>query len=166
VETDVTPVVFYMVVVDQETGKEVRPPWFERCSEDVVPETMLSFLQQRLGDPIEAALMSTPRHPRLEVGWIFPGEAFARIGVEVPSRSNVLVTPMLRGAIVRAGGADNFVKVRYGEETLVSMFEVMADERLRLEQMANAGTGPFRSVGFLKLPPREYRPKGEQAGEE
>ena len=69
--------------------------------------------------------------------------------------------------MVEGGGDDNFVTVRYGDDTLVSMFEVMADERLRLEEMANSGTGPFRSVRFLKLSPREYLPKkGERVADE
>jgi len=49
------------------------------------------------------------------------------------------------------------VRVRYGDETLVSMFEALADEKLRLEQAAKDGT--FRSVRFLTLEPREYVPK-------
>jgi len=148
---------FYMVVVDAETGKEVRPPWLTQCSEDVEPETMLSYLQQRLGEPLHAALLSTPRHPQLTVGWIFPGETFARTGVDVPPGSNVVVTPVMRGAMVEGGGDDSFVRVRYGDETLVSMFEALADEKLRLEQAAKDGT--FRSVRFLTLEPREYVPK-------
>jgi hypothetical protein len=43
------------------------------CPPNVEPDTILSFLSQRLGKPVETVWTSTEHHERLDIGWVFPG---------------------------------------------------------------------------------------------
>jgi hypothetical protein len=54
------------------TGEPVGEPRLLRCPPDVEPDTILSFLTQRLGEVIETVWTSTKQHKHLGIGWVFP----------------------------------------------------------------------------------------------
>ena len=51
-----------------ETGEPAGDPRMLRCTGDVEPDTILSFLTQRLGEVIETVWTSTEHHERLGIG--------------------------------------------------------------------------------------------------
>jgi hypothetical protein len=55
------------------TGEPTGEPRLLCCPPDVAPDTILSFLTQRLGEAIGTAWTSTGEHARLDVGWVFSG---------------------------------------------------------------------------------------------
>jgi hypothetical protein len=59
------------------TSEPAGEPFLLRCPPDVGPDTIVSFLTQRLGDPVELVRMSTEPGERLGIGWIFPGALVA-----------------------------------------------------------------------------------------
>src|SRR5215467_7720649 len=53
------------------TTEPAGEPCLLRCPPDVEPDTILSFLTQRLGEPVEKVCTSTEHHQRLDIGWVF-----------------------------------------------------------------------------------------------
>jgi hypothetical protein len=54
------------------TSEPADEPRLLRCPPDVEPDTIFSFLAQRLGAPVETVWTFTERHERLGIGWVFP----------------------------------------------------------------------------------------------
>src|SRR6266702_4263583 len=97
------------------TGEPAGEARLVYCPADVEPDTVLSFLTQRLGEVIETVWTSTEHHERLGVGWVFPGApAGSHEAVELAC------VPFLDGP----GGG------------LQPMFEVQAGQRRQFAQLA------------------------------
>jgi hypothetical protein len=78
----------------------------------------LSFLTQRLGEPVEPAWTSTEHHQRLGIGWVFPG-------APVTGRHDAVEFACVP-FVESSGGA------------LQPMFEVQADRRRQSDQLADS----------------------------
>lgn len=118
------------------TAEPAGQPDVLPCSADVEPDTILSFLSSRLGDPVETAWTSTDRHPRLPAGWIFPTRQTDPPG----DPKELLCVPLIE----TPGGG------------LRPMFEALADERQDMEELAR--TGALRKLTTIELPHRDYQP--------
>lgn len=115
----------------QQAGDSLMMP----CPQDMEPDTVLSFLSQRFGEPIETAWTSTARHQRLATGWIFPGTNATAHDPEI----ELLCVP----------------HIRTGNGTLQNMFELQADQRHEFEQLATDGA--LDSLAILNAPHRTYQ---------
>lgn len=100
-----------------------------------------SFLTGQFGDLIDTAWTSTQRHPRIAAGWIFtaPQDKW-------PGDTEILCVPFVQG----------------DDGALQPMFELLADQRQELKELASSGK--LDGLSVVKLPQREYRPGPGQAG--
>jgi hypothetical protein len=124
------------------TSQPAGEPLTVPCPPDVEPDTVLSFLTQKFGEPLEVAWTSTDRHPRLATGWIFPGMPATATDPEV----EYLCVP----------------HIQTSDGTLHNMFELQADQRQEFEQLA--ASGAFDSYTVVTAPHRSYQPPSTQAG--
>lgn len=104
------------------------------CPPDVKPDTVLSFLAQSFGEPIDLAWTSTAWEPRMATGWIFPHIA--------PTAAN----PDIEYICVP--------HVLTGDGTLQNIFELQAEQRHEFEQLA--ADNALDSLAILIAPPRTY----------
>lgn len=102
------------------------------CPADVEPDTVLSFLTQRLGALIDTAWTSTERHARLAAGWIFPSGDEAE---------ELLCVPLVEGP----------------DGSFQSMFELLADQRAEFDELLR--TGKLDDYTVATLPQRTCRPE-------
>jgi len=116
------------------TAEPAGEPSFLPCPADVEPDTILSFLAQRLGEVIETIWTSTERHERIDTGWVFPGTP----ATESQDAVEVACVPFIETA----------------DGSLQPMFEVQADQRLQFSQLASRGLG----YTLIRWPQREYQP--------
>jgi hypothetical protein len=125
------------------TSEPAGEPRLLCCPPDVEPDTILSFLTQRLGEPVELVRMSTEHHERPGVGWIFPGSPATgeRDAVEVAC------VPFLESP----GGA------------LRPMFEVQAEQRRQFAKLADSHE---LEVTVLQAPHRAYHPAAGTGGQD
>ena len=122
------------------TGEPAGEPRLLCCPPDVEPDTVLSFLIQRLGEVIETVWTSTEHHIRMDIGWVFGG-ARATGPQEAVEFACV---PLIEGR----GGS------------LVPMFEVQAGQRRQFAQLADSH-GVDTTV--IQQPHRAYHPAAGQA---
>ena len=112
------------------------------CPPDAEPDTVLSFLTQRFGEPIEVAWTSTARHPRLATGWIFPGTRATTVAPDV----EFICIPHIEAE----------------DGTLQNMFELQADLRQEFEQLA--ADGALDSLTVVPAPQRRYQASSSPEG--
>jgi hypothetical protein len=119
------------------TAEAVDEPKLFPCPADLGYDQILSFLVQLCGEePVEVAWTSTERHERLTVGWIFAA---------LPDDSGEPVNDVELLCVPVIDGEDGAVR---------PLFEVLADQRLGLEQLAARDV--IDSLTILDVPPREY----------
>jgi len=116
------------------TAEPAGAPELRLCPPDVEPDTILSFLAGKFGDPVETAWTSTERHPRIETGWIFRSPHKGEPDRDV----EILCVP--------------FVEV---DGSLRPMYEHLADRRQEFEELASRGV--FDRYTVIELPQRDYR---------
>jgi len=116
------------------TAEPAGEPRILPCPPDVEPDTILSFLTQRLGEVIETIWTSTERHERIDTGWVFPGTP----ATESQDAVEVACVPFIETA----------------DGSLQPMFEVQADQRLQFSQLASRGLG----YTLIRWPQRQYQP--------
>ena len=112
------------------------------CPPDVEADTVLSFLMQQYGEPVDTAYTSDENHARVEIGWVFPGPP----GLASGESTELICAP--------------FIKIDDG--SLQPMFEWFAAQREMMERLAKDGT--FSEYTQVTNPQREYRPPA-QTGE-
>jgi hypothetical protein len=95
----------------------------------VEPDTILSFLTQRLGEAIETIWTSTERHERIDTGWVFPGTP----ATESQDAVEVACVPFIETA----------------DGSLQPMFEAQADQRLQFARQAESRGWTTRSSSGL-----------------
>ena len=117
------------------TGEPAGEPRLLCCSPDVEPDTVLSFLTQRLGEVIETVWTSTEHHIRLDIGWGFGGAPATGPQEAV----EFACVPLIEGP----GGS------------LLPMFEVQAGQRRQFAQLADSH-GLDTTV--IQQPHRAYHP--------
>ncbi len=122
------------------TGEAAGEPRLVCCPPDVEPDTVLSFLTQRLGEVIETVWTSTEHHIRLDLGWVFGGAPAT--GPREPVE--FACVPFIEGP----GGS------------LVPMFEVQAGQR---RQFAQLGDSRGLDTTVIQQPDRAYHPAAWQA---
>ena len=105
-----------------------------RCPADVEPDTILSFLTQKFGEVVETAWTSTDRHDPFACGWIFAG------AIEQKDGQVLLCVPIVETV----------------DGSLESMFNVLADQRLVVDELASSGQ--LDSYTVTSLPHRGYQP--------
>ncbi len=108
----------------------------EPCPPDVEPATVQSYLTGKFGEPLRLVWTSTIRHPRVDIGWVFPGSP----ATGTDAAQEILAIPTLI--------AD--------DGTLQHMFEVQADQRQQFEQLA--ASGALDSHQVITALPRDYQP--------
>jgi hypothetical protein len=113
------------------------------CPPDVEPDTILSFLTQQLGEPIEAIWTSTERDRRIDTGWIFPGIP----AIESQDAVELACVPFLETA----------------DGALQLMFEVQADQR---QQFAELAASRGLDYTIIERPQRAYQPTDGQTGQD
>jgi len=107
------------------------------CPPDVEPDTILSFLTQRMGEVIETMCTSTQRHERIDIGWIFPGPRAA----QPQDAIEFACVPLMET-----------------NDGLQPMFEVQADRRLEFGQLAVSRGIVYKIV---QQPHRAYHPSAD-----
>jgi hypothetical protein len=121
------------------TAEPVDEPRLCPCPADLEYDQILSFLTQFFGEePVEVAWTSTERNERLDVGWIFhalPGDDGEPI-----DHAQLLCVPVIEG----------------DDESFKPLFDLLADQRLELEQLVDAGD--IDNLTVIHAPLREYRP--------
>jgi hypothetical protein len=125
------------------TGECAGEPRLLCCPPGVEPDTVLSFLTQRLGEVIETVWTSTEHHLRLDIGWVFPGAPAAGPQEAV----EFACVPLIEGP----GGS------------LLPMFEVQAGQRRQFAPLADSH-GPDTTV--IQRPHRAYHRAAGQAGQD
>jgi hypothetical protein len=113
----------------------------EPCPPGVEPANVQSYLTQKYGKLLRLVWTSTSRHPRVDIGWVFPGSPAAGTDTE----HEILCIPTLL--------AD--------DGTPQHMFEVQANQRQDFEELAASGSFDSRQV--ITVPPRDYQPTAEAA---
>jgi hypothetical protein len=108
------------------------------CPGDIEPDTLLSYLTQQFGEPLEAAWTTTARHPKLQVGWIFPSPAHDGSGTAPPLDRELLVVPFTYDA----------------EGSVIPFFEYQADAWSQFNEIAERGG--FDDTVHFTLPQRTY----------
>ena len=118
------------------TAEDVAAFQMVECPPDVEADTLLSFLTQQFGEPIDAAIVSNEKYQRLQVGWIFPGPP-----TDVPEGTTERIcTP--------------FIELDDGSR--VAMFAWLADTREVMER--NAKDGSISELNVISKDQREYQP--------
>lgn len=100
------------------TGEPAGEPRLVCCPPDVEPDTILSFLTQRLGEVIETVWTSTEHHERLGIGWVFPAAPATGSHEAV----ELACVPFIEGP----------------SGPLRPMFEVQASQRRQFAQLADS----------------------------
>jgi hypothetical protein len=122
------------------TAEPVDEPRLFPCPADLEYDQILSFLMQFFGEePVEVAWTTTERHERVEVGWIFP--ALPADSGEPTDHIELLCVPVIEG----------------DDGSRKPLFEVLADQRHELEQLAACGA--IDKLTVSQAPLREYRPQ-------
>jgi hypothetical protein len=125
------------------TGESAGEPRMLCCPPDVEPDTVLSFLTQRLGEVIETVWTSAEEHKRLDIGWVFPGAP-----ATVPQDAvQVACVPFIEGP----GGS------------LQPLFEVQASQRRQFAQLADSHN---LDTTVIQQPHRAYHPAAGHAGQD
>jgi len=125
-----------VIVVSAGTSEPAGDPMVVACPPDVAPETVLSFLTQKFGEPIDTAWTCTDQHPRITTGWVFPGE---------PATATDPALEFICVPLVRAG-----------DGTLQPLFELHADQRREFDELA--ADGAFDGYAVAMAAPRQYQP--------
>lgn len=121
------------------SGEPVAEPEWIDCPPDVTPDTLLSYLTQQFGEPIEVALTATEKNPRLAIGWFF------RPTPAVPTGA----TDNFEAMIIP------FIKLEDGSD--VAMFLHQA-EQLELFK-SFAADGRADELTIVDQPQRDYKPQ-------
>lgn len=108
------------------------------CPASVGPDTIVSYLTQKLGEVTEAAWTSTQWHPRLACGWIFGGTA-------EHADQELLCVPL----------------VETGDGSLRPMFELLADQHAEFDELLRAGK--LDDYTEIAMPHRAYQTPGDGA---
>ena len=124
------------------TSEPAGEPRLLCCPPDVEPDTILSFLTQRLGEPVETVRTSTEHHERLGIGWVFPGAPATGPQDAVELACIPFIEP--------PGGA------------LQPMFEIQADRRRQFAQLADSHE---LDATIIQQPHRAYHPAAGQGGQ-
>jgi hypothetical protein len=66
------PLFVNVIALRAGTTEPAGEPRLLPCPPDVEPGTVLSFLTQRLGEPVELVRAPTEHHQRVGIGWVFP----------------------------------------------------------------------------------------------
>ena len=114
----------------------------EPCPPGVEAATVRSYLARRFGEPLRLVWTSTSRHPRVDIGWVFPGGPAA--GTD--AAPEILCIPALL--------AD--------DGTLQDLFELQADQRQDFERLATSGASGGHQV--ITAPPRDSHSATTTAG--
>jgi hypothetical protein len=127
----------FVKVMPVNAGSSEQAGAFEMtaCPPDVEADTVLSFLMQQYGEPIDTAYTSDEDSARVEIGWVFPGPPSAVSG----EPTDLISLP--------------FIKIDDG--SLQPMFQCFAAHREMMEQLAKDGT--FSEYTKVTNPQREYR---------
>lgn len=117
------------------TAEPAGEPRIPPCPPDMEPDTILSFLTQRLGEVIETVWTSIERHERIDTGWVFPG------------------TPATESQDAVEAACVPFIETADG--SLQPVFEAQADQRLQFAPLAES-----RGLDYtlIQRPQREYQP--------
>jgi len=67
----VTRITLQVTPVRAGSGEPIAESERIDCPLDVAPDTLLSFLTERFGEPTEVALTATEKNPRIAIGWFF-----------------------------------------------------------------------------------------------
>ena len=125
------------------TSEPVGEPRLLRCPPDVAPDTILSFLTERLGEAIDTAWTSTREHTPLAIGWVFP----AAPAIAPHEAAEVACVPFTEAS----GGS------------LQPLFEVHADLRAQSTQRAGSHDG---DTTVVRQPHRAYHPAAGHTGQD
>ena len=109
------PLFVKVIPVRAGTSEPAGEPFLLPCPPDVGPDAIVSFLTQRLGEPVELVRMSTEQGERLGIGWVFPGTA----ATGPPDAVEFACVPVIESP----GGA------------LQPVFEIPAGQRRRAAQL-------------------------------
>jgi hypothetical protein len=118
------------------SGEPIGELEWQDCPPDVAPDTLLSYLSQQFGEPIELVLTSTETQKALAVGWFFrPPVASKWAG-----KADLMVIP--------------YITLDDGSE--VAMFVHQADQKAMFRNLYNEGKGD--RLVEIEQPQRPYRP--------
>ena len=133
------PIALKITAVKAGTGAPLGEPRWQVCPEDVDPDTLLSWLEQTFGKPVELVLTQTEVNPALPVGWFFKA---VRAEADLPSEQlELMVIP--------------FISV--GDGSQVAMFAYQAEQKAAFMNLTS--TGRIEALTVIEQPQREYRPK-------
>jgi hypothetical protein len=104
------------------------------CPPDVESDTILSFLEGRIGEPVDVAWTSTDHHPQIATGWFFAARPLG----QPESPVELLCIPFIETA----------------DGALRSLFEVLASQRQDMEALARSGA--LEDLTVIELPQRAY----------
>jgi hypothetical protein len=139
------PLFVKVIPVRAGTSEPAGEPFLLRCPPDVGPDTIVSFLTQRLGDPVELVRMSTERRERLAIGWVFPDTP----AIGPPDAVEFACVPVIESS----GGA------------LQPVFAIPAGQRRQAAQRADSHE---QGATVIRQPHRAHHPApgpgGQRAG--
>jgi hypothetical protein len=134
-----TQITLKIALVQVGSGEPLEQPEWTACPNDVEADTLLSYLTQQFGEPIEVALTSTEKNPRIVIGWFFRPPAGQLTG---PADDiELLVIPY----ITLEDGSD------------VAMFLHQANQKELFETLAVEGK--VDELTLIEQPQREYEPQ-------
>ena len=108
------------------TAEPVGAPRMLACPPSVEPDTILSFLIQKLGEVVEAIWTFTERHERIDIGWVFPDTS----ATEARDAVELACVP--------------FIEIADG--SLQPMFEAQADQRQEFGELAASQGLDYRVI--------------------